>query len=276
MNRLLAKSCIIQKNIMSSSKLMGKFAPIHIANYSIDYKTKFASRHIGSNDKAINEMLSSLNFKSLDELTEKIVPKNISLNRSLKLDAPQTEEEFLAYAKSVAAENQVWRSYIGMGYYNCHTPSVIVRNIFENPGWITQYTPYQAELSQGRLESLLNYQTMICDLTGLDISNASLLDEGTAAAESMTMCTRSNKRRKFLVSDKVNPQTIDLIQTRANIIGIEVIVQDLANYDFNRKDASGMLFQYPNSDGSIVNLENTIKSAKDNGVCICFFYNQKQ
>lgn len=121
----------------------------------------------------------------------------------------------MKYAKEVASHNQVFRSYIGMGYSNCHVPSVILRNVFENPGWITQYTPYQAELSQGRLESLLNFQTMICDLTGMEIANASLLDEGTAAAEAMTLCSRNNKRRKFLISNKVHPQTIDVVITRA-------------------------------------------------------------
>lgn len=129
-------------------------------------------------------------LKTLDELVDQTVPKQIRFNRDLSLTDPKTEQEFLAYAKKVVSDNQVWRSYIGLGYYNCVTPPVILRNLFENPGWYTQYTPYQAELSQGRLESLLNYQTMICDLTGLDISNASLLDEASAAAEAMLMCYR--------------------------------------------------------------------------------------
>ena len=175
------------------------------------------------------------------------------------------EQELLAYAKQVASENQIYRSFIGLGYYNCHMPPVILRNIFENPGWVTQYTPYQAELSQGRLESLLNFQTMVCDLTGFDIANASLLDEATAAAEAMTLCSRNNKRRKFLISDRVHPQTIEVVKTRAEPLGIDVQVQKLADMKFDSKDITGFLFQYPDTDGSLLNLENVIKNAKDNG-----------
>jgi len=235
-----------------------------------EQRDRFVSRHIGSNDGEITEMLDSLNLKSLDELVTKTIPNNILLKRDLNLDRAETEQEFLEYAKKVAGENQIWRSYIGLGYYNTHMPPVILRNIFENPGWITQYTPYQAELSQGRLESLLNYQTMICDMTGLDIANASLLDEATAAAEAMVLCYRNNKRNKFLISDKVNPQTIDVVKTRASVIGIEVVVQNVSEMKFD-KTVGGFLFQYPDSDGSINDFEAVIKAAKANqslSVCV--------
>lgn len=162
--------------------------------------------------------------------------------------------------------NQVFRSFIGLGYHNCLVPTVIQRNVFENPGWVTQYTPYQAELSQGRLESLLNYQTMVCDLTGLDISNASLLDEATAAAEAMTLCVRNNKRKRFLISDKCHPQTIDLVKTRADPLDIQVEVMPLGEMKFDAKDISGFIFQYPDTEGSIHNIESIIQTAKKNGV----------
>lgn len=229
------------------------------------YREDFASRHIGINKKQEAEILKMLNIKSLDELISKTIPKSIFFNRDLNLNKPMTEQEFLKYAKDVASQNQVYRSFIGMGYSNCFTPTVIQRNIFENPGWVTQYTPYQAEISQGRLESLLNYQTMICDLTGLDIANASLLDEATAAAEAMALCSRSNKRYKFLISDRVHPQTLDLIKTRAEPLGIEVKIMPLNEMNFEKKDISGFLFQYPDTDGSIICQQKVIENAKKFG-----------
>lgn len=240
----------------------------NLANSNYAYRENFAHRHIGINAHDEQEMLKLVNAKSVDELVFKTVPKNIALNRDLNLDEPLTENEYLDYAKQVASMNKVFRSYIGMGYSNCHVPTVILRNVFENPGWITQYTPYQAELAQGRLESLLNFQTMICELTGLEISNASLLDEATAAAEAMTLCTRSNKRRVFLVSDKCHPQTIDLVKTRAEPLGIQVRVQDLNEMNFDKKDVSGFMFQYPDTEGSISRLETQIANAKKNGTIV--------
>lgn len=243
---------------------------ILIRNNSYDFKESFVNRHIGVSEKVEKEMLKTLNLNSLDELVVKTVPNDIFFKRDLNLSPPMTEQEFLAYAKKVASENQVFRSYIGMGYNNCFVPTVIQRNIFENPGWVTQYTPYQAELSQGRCENLLNYQTMVCDLTGLEIANASLLDEGTAAAEAMTLCSRNNKRRVFLISDKVHPQTIDVVVTRAEPLDIKVKVVKLENMNFEDKTISGFLFQYPDTDGSINNIESIIKKAKDNGtVPVC-------
>lgn len=226
----------------------------NLSNNNISFRENFATRHIGVSENEEQQMLKILNVKTLDELVLKTVPKNIFFNRELNLSEPLTEQEYLTYAKQVASLNKIYRSYIGMGYYNCHVPTVIQRNIFENPGWVTQYTPYQAELSQGRLESLLNYQTMICELTGLDISNASLLDEATAAAEAMTMCTRSNKRKKFLVSNKMHPQTIDLVKTRAEPLDIEIILSDLNSIDFSQKDISGVLFQYPNTGNYLIRI----------------------
>jgi glycine dehydrogenase len=242
----------------------------NLENDSFIFRENFAFRHIGVDDKEQQEMLKIVNAKSLDDLVLKTVPKNIVFNRELNLSEPLTENEYLEYAKKISLMNKIYRSYIGLGYHNCHVPTVILRNIFENPGWITQYTPYQAELSQGRLESLLNYQTMICELTGLDISNASLLDEATAAAEAMTMCTRSNKRHVFLISDKVHVQTIDLVKTRALPLGIEIRVEKLEAMNFSNKNIAGFLFQYPDTEGSIQNLEKTISEAKNNGtVVVC-------
>jgi glycine dehydrogenase len=239
-------------------------------NESITYRENFANRHIGVNQREEQEMLKTLNINSLDELISKIVPKQIFFDKEMNLSEPMTEKEFLEYAKQIASKNQIFRSFIGMGYSNVNVPSVILRNVFENPGWITQYTPYQAELSQGRLESLLNFQTMVCDLTGLEIANASLLDEGTAAAEAMTLCSRNNKRRKFLISNKVHPQTIDLVLTRAEPLGIEVQVQNLSEMNFDKKDIAGFLFQYPDTDGSIENIQQVIQTAKKNAtVPVC-------
>src|SRR5437868_8902645 len=171
---------------------------------------EFSGRHIGPGEDETAEMLKTIGVGSLDELTDKTVPESIRLKKPLKLPAAQTEFEYLSELKKIAARNKVFKTYIGQGYYNTITPSVILRNVFENPGWYTQYTPYQAEISQGRLESLLNYQTMVSDLTGLPIANASLLDEATAAAEAMTMAhglKGSDARNSIFISDTCHPQT---------------------------------------------------------------------
>lgn len=153
-----------------------------------------------------------------------------------------------------------------MGYHNCYVPHTIMRNIFENPGWTTQYTPYQPEISQGRLESLLNYQTMVSEMTGLDVSNASLLDEGTAAAEAMTLCTRHNKRKKIFVSEKVHPQTLEIIRTRIDAMGLELIVGPIERCDLASRDISGILIQYPDTCGNVVDYADIAKTANKNGV----------
>lgn len=211
----------------------------------------FAWRHLGPNPTDISAMLAVLGYDSLDGLIDEAVPASIRLNHPLKLAAGLSEVEALAQLKAIATQNRVCRSYIGQGYYDCLTPPVIQRNILENPGWYTAYTPYQAEIAQGRLEALLNFQTMIADLTGLDIANASLLDEGTAAAEAMSMALGlcKTKAMAFFVSADCHPQTIEVVQTRAWPLGIEVIVGDhrqpLAAPVF------GALLQYPATDGRI-------------------------
>ncbi|MCB0154499.1 MAG: glycine dehydrogenase (aminomethyl-transferring), partial [Anaerolineae bacterium] len=183
----------------------------------------FAPRHLGPRQSDLPHMLAALGVDSLDELIDQAVPAAIRLKRLLNLPAPLSESEVLADLRALAAQNKVYRSFIGMGYADCLTPPVILRNILENPGWYTQYTPYQAEIAQGRLEALLNFQTMITDLTGMDIANASMLDEGTAAAEAMTLCKRAQKRSStanvFFVSELCHPQTIELVRTRAEPLG---------------------------------------------------------
>jgi len=214
----------------------------------------FPRRHLGSGPFDIERMLEVLGVDSLDALIDETVPPHIRLPQPLHLDPPRSESEVLAELRSLASRNRVHRSFIGMGYYATLTPGVILRNILENPGWYTQYTPYQAEISQGRLEAILNYQTMVMELTGMDIANASLLDEGTAAAEAMTMAKRAQKRGRtgntFFVSEKCHPQTIDVVRTRAEPLGYTVVVGDHATYDFG-DHTFGALVQYPDTEGTI-------------------------
>ena len=214
----------------------------------------FEYRHIGIDQTSKEEMLKVIGEQSLDTLIDKTIPKNIRTN-GLRLAAPLSEYEFLKEVKEVAQKNKVYSSYIGMGYYNTITPAVIRRNIFENPGWYTQYTPYQAEIAQGRLESLLNFQTMVADLTGLPIANASLLDDATAAAEAMSMFYNTfNKRtitaRKFFVDKHCFPQIIDVLKTRATPINIELVIDDYRDIKLD-ENYFGALVQYPNAEGSI-------------------------
>uniref|UniRef100_A0A6J0V3D8 Glycine cleavage system P protein n=1 Tax=Pogona vitticeps TaxID=103695 RepID=A0A6J0V3D8_9SAUR len=229
----------------------------------------FSERHIGPGDKEKREMLQTLGLSSIDELIDKTIPANIRLQRPLKMDDHICENEILETLHNIASKNKIWRSYIGMGYYNCAAPQAIVRNLLENAGWITQYTPYQPEVSQGRLESLLNYQTMVCDITGMDVSNASLLDEGTAAAEAMQLCHRHNKRRKFYVDVRCHPQTIAVVQTRANYTGIVVELKLPHEMDFSGKDISGVLFQYPDTEGKVEDFSELVERAHQNGTLVC-------
>ncbi len=228
----------------------------------------FADRHIGPNAAELAAMLREVGFEDLDSLIDAAVPKNIRLNRSLDLPEAKTESEALAELRVLAAKNRVLRNFIGAGYSGTITPPVIQRNILENPGWYTAYTPYQAELAQGRLEALLNFQTMITDLTGLDIANASLLDEATAAAEAMTLCHAVvSNRTKFFVADNCHPQTISVLRTRAKPLGIEIVLADFAAFKFDNT-FFGALVQYPATDGAIYDYENFARAAHEAGALL--------
>ena len=223
----------------------------------------FAKRHLGPNPVEIQQMLELLGVSSLETLIDQTIPSTIRLNYSLKLPEAQTEYAALNQLKAIASQNQVYRSFIGMGYSDCITPGVIQRNILENPGWYTAYTPYQAEIAQGRLEALLNFQTLIIDLTGLEIANASLLDEATAAAEAMSLSYAVSKTKAtgFFVSQDCHPQTIDVVKTRAIPLGIEIIIGDHHTFDFSTS-IFGCLLQYPTTDGTIYDYRNFIETAQ--------------
>src|SRR5216110_913733 len=228
----------------------------------------FARRHIGPNEGEVAAMLSDVGFESLGTLIDAAVPKNIRLDRPLNLPEAKSEMEALAELRMIAKKNKVARSFIGTGYYDCITPPVIQRNILENPGWYTAYTPYQAELAQGRLEALVNFQTMATDLTGLDIANASLLDEATAAAEAMSLCHAvASRRNKFFVADNCHPQTIAVIQTRAKPLGIQIKIDNYSRFKFD--DAVfGALVQYPATDGAICDYAAFVRQAHDAGALV--------
>ncbi|MDX1320022.1 MAG: aminomethyl-transferring glycine dehydrogenase, partial [Oceanospirillum sp.] len=223
---------------------------------------EFTHRHVGPDAAEQNAMLSALGSSSLDNLITDTVPGTILQKDALTMDAGISEVAALAELKALADQNTVNKSYIGMGYHGTHVPNVILRNVLQNPGWYTAYTPYQPEISQGRLESLLNYQQMVMDLTGMDLANASLLDEATAAAEAMTLCKRSNRKKsdQFFVASDVHPQTLDVINTRAEYFGFDVVVDDadkLGNYD-----VFGALIQYPGTYGDITDIKAVIDAAK--------------
>ncbi|MBP0030880.1 aminomethyl-transferring glycine dehydrogenase [Roseofilum sp. Guam] len=226
----------------------------------------FCDRHLGPNDNDIQRMLNLLEIDDLDALIERTIPPAIQLTQPLNLPSAQSEHEALKTLKEMMGKNQIFRSYMGMGYANCITPPVIQRNILENPGWYTAYTPYQAEIAQGRLEALLNFQTLVIDLTGLEIANASLLDEGTAAAEAMSMSYGlcKNKANSFFVSQECHPQTIEVVQTRAQPLDIEVIVGDHGTFDFSQP-IFGALLQYPATDGTIYDYREFIAKVHEVG-----------
>src|SRR6185437_13959765 len=217
----------------------------------LEHHGAFIDRHIGPDDAEIAQMLRVIGHDSLESMTDAIVPGSIKSAAPLALPEAITEEEALAKIRMIADRNQVFRSFIGQGYYGTLTPNVILRNILENPAWYTAYTPYQAEISQGRMEALINFQTMCADLTGMEIANASLLDEATAAAEAMTLAKRSSKAKSnvFFVSKHVHPQTIEVLKTRAEPLGIELRIDDEANAA--NIDCFGALLQYPDTFGSI-------------------------
>lgn len=213
----------------------------------------FRDRHIGPNAEERQEMLSFLGYSDIDDLIRDVVPENILRTEKLVLPQPKGEKELLRDLKAIVSKNKIFRSYIGMGYYSAVIPAVIQRNVLENPGWYTAYTPYQAEIAQGRLEALINFQTMITDLTGLDVSNASLLDEGTAAAEAMAMCYQlraDDNGNSFFVSQSVHPQTIEILKTRALPLGIQIVVGSFKTLSPSR-DFFGSIVQYPSTDGTI-------------------------
>jgi glycine dehydrogenase len=228
----------------------------------------FARRHIGPNDGEITAMLRELGLDNLDALIDATVPKNIRLERRLDLPEAISETDALEDLREMAKKNTIAKSFIGAGYHDCITPLVIQRNILENPGWYTAYTPYQAELAQGRLEALLNFQTMVSDLAGLDIANASLLDEATAAAEAMTLCHAvAGTRPSFFVADNCHPQTIQVVQTRARPLGIAIKIGDYSTFKF---DASvfGALVQYPATDGAIYDYAEFVRQAHNTGALV--------
>src|SRR5437660_9161615 len=228
----------------------------------------FARRHIGPNKGEVRAMLRELGFEDLDSLIEAAVPRNIRLDRDLNLPEAKSEMEALAELRAIFRKNKIARSFIGCGYFDCITPPVIQRNILENPGWYTAYTPYQAELAQGRLEALLNFQQMIIDLTALDIANASLLDEATAAAEAMSLCHAAVPDRKvFFVADDSHPQTIAVVETRAKPLGIEIKIGEYSRFKFD--DAIfGAVVQYPATDGAIHDYVDFVRQAHDAGALV--------
>ncbi|HBC3862408.1 aminomethyl-transferring glycine dehydrogenase [Vibrio parahaemolyticus] len=231
---------------------------------SLSTQNEFVGRHNGPKLSDQQKMLEAINAVSLDALISETVPANIRLEQPMTLAEAKSEADMLAAMKQFAKQNQVKRTFIGQGYYNTFTPNVILRNVLENPGWYTAYTPYQPEISQGRLESLLNFQQMVIDLTGMEIANASLLDEATAAAEAMTLCKRAGKSKSnvFFVADDVHPQTIEVVKTRAKFIGFEVLVGSLESLP--EQDVFGALVQYPSTTGEVRDLTDIIAKAQAN------------
>ena len=232
----------------------------------------FQCRHIGPSNAEQTKMLATINAKNLEQLIDETVPDNILLRSPLDLEPAMSEYEYLGHIKELSEKNKVYKSYIGLGYNEAIVPSVIQRNILENPGWYTAYTPYQAEIAQGRLEALLNYQTMICDLTGMELANASLLDEATAAAEAMALLydvrERAKKKagaHKFFVSKEILPQTVSLLQTRSTPIGIELVIGNHEEFDFT-DDFFGAILQYPGKLGQVFDYENFVAKANENDI----------
>ncbi|WP_043525892.1 aminomethyl-transferring glycine dehydrogenase [Litchfieldella xinjiangensis] len=230
----------------------------------------FIARHNGPRADDVEHMLHTLGLDSIDALIEKTVPSGIRLQQELGLDAPRSEAEALDYLKRLARQNKVFKTYIGQGYHSTHLPAVIQRNVLENPGWYTAYTPYQPEIAQGRLEGLLNFQQMVMDLTGMELANASLLDEATAAAEAMALCKRANKRSKsdaFFIANDILPQTLDVVRTRAHYFGFELIIAPAS--ELARHDVFGALLQYPGESGQVHDLAPLLAAASEKGIMTC-------
>ena len=235
----------------------------------LEQTADFISRHNGPSEAEVSAMLGVLGLSSMDELVAKVVPEAIRSEQPLQLGESCSEPQALETLRAMAAKNQVMKSYLGLGYYDCHTPTVILRNLLENPAWYTAYTPYQPEISQGRLEALLNFQTMVMDLTGMEIANASMLDEATSAAEAMSFCLRvsKSKSRVFFVAEDCHPQTIDVVRTRAAPIDVQVVVGDPAR-DLNGLDCFGVLLQYPASNGEIRDCRELVAAAHGKGALV--------
>jgi glycine dehydrogenase len=244
-----------------------------MSQFNAQYHHPFESRHNGPSEADVKEMLKVIGASTLDELIDKTVPRHIRMQEMLNVGEPMSEAQFLDNLRGIASKNKVYKNYIGMGYYGTFTPGVILRNIMENPGWYTQYTPYQAEIAQGRLEALLNYQTMVLDLTGLEIANASLLDEGTATAEAMAMfkglLDRKSTAFKFFVDADTFPQTIDVLYTRAEPIGVEIVLGDYRTFE-PTADYFGAVVQYPNEKGSVEDYRAFVKKCQPLDIKTCF------
>lgn len=237
--------------------------------------TKFENRHNGPSQEDVNMMLDKIGAASIDELIDQTIPKSIQLTKPLDLPSAKSEAAFLKEFKTLASKNKIFKSFIGLGYYDTLVPGVILRNVLENPGWYTAYTPYQAEIAQGRLEALINFQTMVMDLTKMEMANASLLDEATAAAEAMTMLHASKPREKknankFFVDQKVFPQTRDLLITRSIPVGIELVIAPLSELNLTDADLFGVLVQYPNMDGEVIDYAALVATAKENHIQTAF------
>ncbi len=233
----------------------------------------FANRHIGPNEEDLKIMLDKIGFSSLDELIDKTIPSSIRLAKPLSIPEGISEYEFLTHIRELAQKNKLFKTYIGLGYYNTITPSVILRNIFENPSWYTSYTPYQAEISQGRLEALLNFQTAVMELTGMQLANASLLDEATAAAEAMIMLYNSRPAdlvntgsKIFFVDENTFPQTIDVLRTRSAPLGIHLEVGKFETFKTENTGVFGVLIQYPACDGKIIDYKNFVENVHAKGI----------
>lgn len=240
---------------------------------NLNDRVAFETRHNGPSATETSEMLKALGVGSLSELISQTIPGNIRLKDPLKLAAPLNEYEYLNKLKETASRNKMFKSFIGQGYYNCVVPAVIQRNILENPGWYTAYTPYQAEIAQGRLEALINFQTLVIDLTGMEIANASLLDEGTAAAEAVSMLHGTRKKEKksaekFIVDENIFPQTLEVLKTRTRPLGIDLQIQKIEEVDLTDPELFGVFFHYPNNYGEVIERSSFVSSAKENNVAI--------
>tara|TARA_R110000868_G_scaffold411617_1_gene706258 strand:- start:342677 stop:345616 length:2940 start_codon:yes stop_codon:yes gene_type:complete len=230
----------------------------------------FVGRHIGPDERDVAAMLAAVGAADLDAFTDQVVPASIRMEGELELPAARSERVLLRDLREIAEMNKVFRSCIGMGYVGTVTPGVILRNVFENPQWYTQYTPYQPETAQGRLEALLNFQTMVCDLTGLPLANSSMLDEGTSAGEAMAMCVSilRDKRKTFYVADDCHPQTIAVVQTRGDSLGVKIVVGAVESFDLTNPDAAGVLVSYPTTDGRVECYEKLTNEAHENGMMV--------